>query len=103
MAKIFWNDAPPFCRWNRLRSLRKERGLSMAQLAVGAGLSISVVYHLELGHEDRTTEETKTKLAGFFDCDVDDLFPLERIGNQPREEFLRAAMTPNDPMRRGRR
>ena len=88
IMKIKWAKAPDAMRWNKIKSLRKERKLSQPQLAVGAGLSISTIYFLELGYEERTTEETRQKLATFFDCDVNDLFPVDMIGNRPRSECL---------------
>jgi DNA-binding XRE family transcriptional regulator len=88
MAKIKWDQAPEPIRWNKLKALRKVKGLSQPQVAVGAGVSITSVYYLELGYEERTTAKTKEKLAKFFECDVEDIFPCEMIGNEPREKFL---------------
>jgi transcriptional regulator with XRE-family HTH domain len=90
MAKIKWASVPTVIRWNKLKALRKERRLSQPQVAVGAGLAISTIYFLELGYEERTTEETRQKLASFFECDVDDLFPVDMIGDVPREEYLKS-------------
>ena len=91
MSKIKWDPAPDMIEWNRLKSLRKERGLSQPQVAVGAGISITQIYFLELGYETRTTAKTKQKIARFFDADVDDLFPCEMIGNVSRDEFVAKA------------
>jgi len=88
MPKLTWDPVPAMVAWNRLKSLRKSRGLSQLQVAAGAGVSITQIYFLELGHETRTTEKTKQKIASFFDVDVYDLFPCEMIGNKPREIFL---------------
>ena len=89
--KINWDmkNIPSRLVWNRMKALRKERGLTQPQVAVGAGISITSVYYLELRYEARTTEKTKKKLAKFFKCDIEDLFPCEMIGNKPRAEYLK--------------
>jgi len=86
--RISWEKVPGQVGWNKIRSLRKAKGLSQAQIAVGAGVSLTTVFYLELGYEARTSEEIKKKLAEFFDCDVDDIFPCEMLGNEPREKYL---------------
>ena len=91
MAMVKWDPVPDMIGWNRLKSLRKERGLSQPEVAVGAGVSITQIYFLELGYDNRTTAKTKQKVAGFFDVDVDDLFPCEMIGNVPRDVFIEKA------------
>jgi len=98
MAKIKWAPAPEMVRWNRLKSLRRERGMTQPELAVGADLAVATIYHIEAGHDDRTTEEVKQKLARFFDCDVEDLFPVEMIGDRPRDKVL--VELANQPRRR---
>lgn len=90
MAKIKWNKVPKMIYWNKLKTLRKARGLSQSEVAVNAGVSITTIYNLELGYEERTTDKTKKKLAKFFECDIDDIFPCEMIGNQTREECLKS-------------
>lgn len=89
MAKIRWDKVPEMICWNKLKALRKARGLTQPEVAVGAGISITSVYYLELGYEERTTEKTKKKLAKFFKCDVEDIFPCEMIGSKPRAEYLK--------------
>lgn len=89
MAKIKWDKIAKMVCWNKIKTLRKIRGLSQPEIAVGAGISITSVYYLELGYEERTTEKTKKKLAKFFKCDVEDIFPCEMIGNKSREEYLK--------------
>jgi transcriptional regulator with XRE-family HTH domain len=86
--KIKWDPVPAFVGWNRVKSLRKFRGLSQAEVAVGADVSVVTLYSLEMGYEERTTDEVKKKLTKFFDVDLDDLFPVEMVGNQPREKYL---------------
>jgi transcriptional regulator with XRE-family HTH domain len=89
MAKLKWDSMPKSLGWNKLKSLRKSQGLSQQQVAVGAGCSLSSVYFIEMGYEQRTTEGLRKKLADYFQVDVDDLFPAEMIGNEPREKVLR--------------
>ena len=91
MAKIKWDPAPENIGWNKIRSLRRVQGLSQAELAVHAGVSVTTIYFLEMGYEERTTDETKKKIARFFDADVDDIFPCEMIGNVTHDEFVEKA------------
>jgi len=88
MAKIKWENVPDMVIWNKIKSLRKARKLKQAQVAVGADISITTLWMIEQGYEKKTSDETKQKLAGFFECDVSDLFPCEMIGSEPREKFL---------------
>lgn len=88
MAKMKWAPAPPMVGWNRLRSLRLDRSLTQPQLAVAAGLAVGTICHLECGLEERVADSTKAKLAAFFECDVDDIFPCAMIGDRPRAEVL---------------
>jgi len=89
MAKIDWGQVPSIIGWNKIKTLRKNRELTQTQLAAGASLSMAIIYQLELGFEERVTMKTKKKIAKFFGCDVDDLFPAEMIGNVPRDEILK--------------
>ena len=88
MARLKWKKIPGGVGWNKIYSLRKAKGLSQAELAVGVGVSITTIYYLELGYEERTTDEVKKRIAEFFDVDVDDIFPAEMLGNEPRERCL---------------
>ncbi len=87
MAKIKWKKVPDMLGWNRIKSLRKEEHLNQAQVAVGAGISIATLYMIEQGYEEKTTEETKRKLAKFFECDVEDIFPAQMVGNITQKEY----------------
>jgi len=84
MAKIKWDKVPDRLIWNRLRSLRKNMGLSQTQLAAGVGVGIPTIYYIEQGYDEKTTIETKKKFAKFFKCDINDIFPVEMIGNKPK-------------------
>ena len=88
MAKIRWQKAPDRLIWNKVKSLRKKKKLKQAQVAVGADISITTLWMIESGFEKKTSDETKQKLADFFDCNIEDIFPAEMIGNEPREKFL---------------
>jgi len=86
--KTKWPDVPEVVRWNKLRHIRRERKLTQAQVAVGAGVSIVTVWYLESGFEERATAETRKKIAVFFEINEGDLFPVDMLGNRPRAEFL---------------
>jgi len=88
MKKIEWGPVPSMIGWNKIKALRKCRALTQLEVAAGAGISIACLYYLESGFESRVTEKTKKKLAGFFAVDVDDLFPVEMVGDVPRDVFL---------------
>jgi len=89
MRKIKWDPAPDFLIWNKVKSLRKKGGLTQPQVAVGANISISTLWMIESGYEEKTTKETKRKLAKFFKCEIEDIFPSQMIGNQTRAEVLK--------------
>jgi len=90
MQKIKWDPIPDFIIWNKVKTLRKRRGLNQPQVAVGADISITTLWFIESGFDKKTTIETKKKLADFFECEVDDIFPAEMVGNQTKEEFLKS-------------
>jgi DNA-binding XRE family transcriptional regulator len=85
--KIKWEPAPPGIGWNRVKALRKKMDLNQTQVAAGADISIATLYNIEHGYEETTTIETKEKLAKFFECDVDDIFPAQMIGNETRAKY----------------
>jgi transcriptional regulator with XRE-family HTH domain len=91
MKKIEWDPVPDMIDWNKLKSLRKNRGLTQLQIAAGSGVSIACLYYLESGFESRVTPKTKKKLASFFGVNIDDLFPVEMIGNEPANAFIARA------------
>jgi transcriptional regulator with XRE-family HTH domain len=79
---------PPFIVWNRLRALREEKGLSMARVANDAGVSAPTLWLLEQGFDERTTIQTKKKLADYFKCSVSDIFPVKMLGDQTLEAHI---------------
>ena len=96
MAKIDWEQWPSFIVWNKIKRLRKERGLSQTQVAAGAAISITTLWMIEQGYEKKTSNETKKKLANFFKCNIKDIFPAEMIGNKPKEEYLKNIQSQKD-------
>ncbi len=89
MSQIKWKKVPDLLVWNKIKSLRKERKLKQIEVAIGSDISPATIWMLEQGYERRTTDETKQKLADFFKCDIDDIFPVEMVGNKSREEHLK--------------
>ena len=85
MSKIKWDKMPSFIVWNRVKSLRRNMKLNQTKVAVGAGISVNTLYLIEQGYDDKTTKETKKKLADFFKCDISDIFPAEMVGNEPKK------------------
>jgi transcriptional regulator with XRE-family HTH domain len=85
--KIKWKPVPPMVGWNRIKALRKLKGLNQIQVAASAGISIATLYNIEHGYEETTTAETKEKLAKFFECDIDDIFPAQMIGNETKVRY----------------
>jgi len=87
MAKIKWKKVPDFMVWNRVQSLRREMNLTQLQVASRAEISIGTLSFIEKGYDENTTEETKRKLAKFLDCEVEDIFPAQMIGNITKEKY----------------
>jgi transcriptional regulator with XRE-family HTH domain len=58
---------------DRLLELRKAAGLTQQALAFKAGLSISVVVHIERGRIPDPRVSTVRAIAGALGCKVDDL------------------------------
>jgi transcriptional regulator with XRE-family HTH domain len=56
-----------------LKRLRAAAGLTQQQLAVAAGLSVSVVAHIERGHIPDPRASTLRALARSLGCTLDDL------------------------------
>jgi len=88
MNKIQWDYSKISDRiiWNRLRSLRKEKGLTQLDVAKGTGLSIVWIGFAEKGYDNNISNKAKQKIADFFECDISDIFPTEFIGGKPIAE-----------------
>lgn len=84
MAKITWSRMPDGIGWNKARSLRKASGLTIAEVAVGAGLPEPTVQRIETGKEGLASITARKKLAAFFKCDLEDVFPAEMVGDKPK-------------------
>jgi len=87
MGKIKWDLKNVGSRmvWNRLKTLRKEKNLTQLEVAKGTGLSLTWIAYAEKGFDDNISDHAKQKIADFFQADVDDIFPTEMIGNQPKK------------------
>ena len=84
---------------SRLRRLRKERGLTQAELARQIGIQQSDLSRMEKG-EYRVSLDNLFKILGVFDLDLADFFgdqqaaaeqermPLSREGRAEVQEFL---------------
>lgn len=57
----------------KLKKLRQDKGLSQKEVAKKLGMSPSMLAMMEGGHR-RGSDETKIKLAKFYEKSVDSLF-----------------------------
>lgn len=73
---------------NRIRELRKEKGLTQEELAKILNVSARSVGFYETGQRDPGTE-TLQRLAEFFDCSIDYLLGKSNIRN-PADEIAEA-------------
>jgi transcriptional regulator with XRE-family HTH domain len=64
----------------RLRALRRQRGITLAELAVGTGVSESTLSRLESGQR-RATLELLLPLARTYDVPLDELVGAPRTGD----------------------
>jgi DNA-binding XRE family transcriptional regulator len=84
---IDWPKVPGFEVWNRAKVLRKMRGLTQLEVAAGAGISVFTLWSIEAGFDERTSCEVKEKLARFFECAVEEIFPVEMVGSLSKREY----------------
>jgi transcriptional regulator with XRE-family HTH domain len=77
---------------SRLRRLRKERGLTQAELARQIGIQQSDLSRMEKG-EYRVSLDNLFKILGVFDLDLAEFFrSQEEVAEQPRQPLSRQDM-----------
>jgi DNA-binding XRE family transcriptional regulator len=88
--KFSWDlsAVPPFVIWNTIKSLRERLGKKQIEVAVESGVSLATLVFLEAGYDRGTGPEIKEKLSRFFGVPVSAIFPVERLGTIPVEEYL---------------
>lgn len=91
-VSLLMDDAP-----NRIRTIRKGKGLSLKALAERTGASISQVSRLEKGQRDLTLSWME-KLARGLECSPTDLLPLTMI--EPALAALPATLEEEEAFRR---
>lgn len=67
---------------NRLRQLRCNTGLSIAEFAKKAGVSVGHIYRIEQGAAGKLRPTTITKIARALEVGEDEIFPLSLIKRQ---------------------
>lgn len=83
----------------RLRKLRKANGLSLRQLAEGAGTSASFISQLERGLTGASTS-TLMRIANCFNISISELFAE---GDSERHSVMRPHQRPTLQLREGQR
>ena len=63
---------------DKIRSLRKERGLSQESLALKAGLNTSYMGQIERAEKSATIDSLE-KIANALDVPIEELFSFERV------------------------
>jgi len=69
---------------NRIKDLRKTKGLTQDDLARQVGLSKQQIWRLENGSQS-LTEKTRDKIAAALDCDPLDLYGASYVGEKPSD------------------
>ncbi|MFE3187642.1 helix-turn-helix domain-containing protein [Nocardia sp. NPDC059240] len=75
----------------RLRSVRKRRGLTQRELAAGSGVSVSFIRKIEQGERDDARIETLRRLAVGLGCPLTALIGAEPEAPESRDGELWAA------------
>jgi transcriptional regulator with XRE-family HTH domain len=60
---------------NRIRQTREAQGLRLVDLAKKSGVSLSWLWLLENGYDERASQRIKVKLARALRLTLKDLFP----------------------------
>lgn len=91
MQKINWDlkNVGERIVWNKLKTLRLQKKMTQVQVSAYSGVAVATIWMLENGYDKTAAKKTKQRLATFFKCDISDLFPVEMIGNQTCEEYLK--------------
>lgn len=64
-------------KMNKVRHFREMRCLRQVDLARMAKISISWLWTLENGLEDRVSRDLKERISAALECDYKDIFPAE--------------------------
>ncbi|GAA2838757.1 helix-turn-helix transcriptional regulator [Aminobacter sp. SR38] len=80
----------------RIRELRRERGVSQKDMAAGIGVSAAYLSALEHGHRGVPTWAMIQKIIGYFNVIWDDAEELQKLaeGSHPRVVVDTAGLSP---------
>ncbi len=59
---------------NRMKEIRKEKGLTLTEIASKTGISIGYLSHLEKGTRKNPSIEMMDKISKYLDKSVSDVF-----------------------------
>lgn len=62
---------------NRMREIRKEKGITLTEIANKTGISIGYLSHLENGTRKNPSIEMMDKISKYLDKSVSDVFFTE--------------------------
>lgn len=62
---------------NRMRKIRKEKGITLTEIANKTGISIGYLSHLEKGTRKNPSIEMMDKISKYLDKSVSDVFFTE--------------------------
>lgn len=62
---------------NRMREIRKEKGITLTEIANKTGISIGYLSHLEKGTRKNPSIEMMDKISKYLDKSVSDVFFTE--------------------------
>ena len=72
---------------NRVKELRKKRGVSQIELATAVGTTKRTIYAIEVEDSDIHIS-LASKLAAYFQCGIDDLFISEDGRHAPADKAM---------------
>lgn len=80
----------------KLRQLRRERGVSQKEMAQALGVSAAYLSALEHGHRGAPSWAMTQKIIGYFNLIWDDVEELQRLaaGSDPRVVVDTAGLSP---------